>query len=147
IEGVNKNRDIWFVGYTQHYTAAVWMGFDRTDKNHVLSDYGGTAATLFSKVMSKALADKKSSALKKPEGVPELRKSIDPVKDLTATYQPEKNWIELNWSPLDGDKEYRLYRKSSIESEYIQINASSNVSVIDFAIVPDLTYSYYVIVY
>lgn len=147
IKGVNKNRDIWFVGYTPNYTAAVWMGFDRTDEEHVLSDYGGTAASLFAKVMAKALANKEPSSFQKPEGVPHLTRSVDSVRELTASFHPVNRWIEVSWLPLDGEKEYRLYRKSSAETDYIQINASSNVSVIDFAIEPGLTYSYYVVVY
>ncbi|WP_151733844.1 transglycosylase domain-containing protein [Paenibacillus tengchongensis] len=47
------NRDLWFVGYTPDWTAAVWMGFDRTDKEHVLYEGSGKAAALFAAVMSK----------------------------------------------------------------------------------------------
>ncbi|MDT3428061.1 penicillin-binding protein 2A [Paenibacillus forsythiae] len=49
------NRDIWFVGYTPEWTAAVWMGFDRTDRNHYITAGSGTAAALFSRVMESAL--------------------------------------------------------------------------------------------
>lgn len=49
------NRDLWFVGYTSRWTAAVWMGFDRTDKDNHMTTGSGTAAALFSKVMSKDL--------------------------------------------------------------------------------------------
>ncbi|MCJ8012669.1 PBP1A family penicillin-binding protein [Paenibacillus sp. KQZ6P-2] len=49
------NRDLWFVGYTPEWTAAVWMGFDRTDQNNYMTAGSGKAAALFSAVMSKAL--------------------------------------------------------------------------------------------
>jgi len=49
------NRDIWFVGYTPEWTAAVWMGFDRTNKDNYMTASSGIAAALFSNVMSKAL--------------------------------------------------------------------------------------------
>ncbi|WP_136607070.1 transglycosylase domain-containing protein [Paenibacillus dokdonensis] len=49
------NRDLWFVGYTPEWTAAVWMGFDRTDKDNFMTAGSGMAAALFSTVMSKAM--------------------------------------------------------------------------------------------
>ncbi|WP_150270331.1 transglycosylase domain-containing protein [Paenibacillus tepidiphilus] len=49
------NRDLWFAGYTPDWTAAVWMGFDRTDKEHVLYEGSGKAAALFAAVMSKVV--------------------------------------------------------------------------------------------
>ncbi|OKP81730.1 hypothetical protein A3844_25435 [Paenibacillus helianthi] len=48
------NRDLWFVGYTPAWTAAVWMGFDHTDKDNFMTAGSGMAAALFSNVMNKA---------------------------------------------------------------------------------------------
>ncbi|WP_256718251.1 transglycosylase domain-containing protein [Paenibacillus borealis] len=50
------NRDLWFVGYTLDWTAAIWMGFDRTDKDNYMTAGSGMAAALFSSVMNKAIA-------------------------------------------------------------------------------------------
>lgn len=57
LPGVNKeaNRDLWFVGYTSKWTAAVWMGFDRTDAEHYMRSGSGVAADLFASVMKRAL--------------------------------------------------------------------------------------------
>ncbi|HEY4429920.1 MAG TPA: PBP1A family penicillin-binding protein [Paenibacillus sp.] len=57
LPGVSKkaNRDLWFVGYTSEWTAAVWMGFDRTNKDNYMTEGSGKAAALFSTVMSNAL--------------------------------------------------------------------------------------------
>lgn len=49
------NRDLWFVGYTPEWTGAVWIGFDRTDKDHYMTAGSGQAAALFAAVMGKAL--------------------------------------------------------------------------------------------
>lgn len=54
--GSKANRDLWFVGYTSKWTAAVWMGFDRTDQDHYMTAGSGITAALFSRVMSKAVA-------------------------------------------------------------------------------------------
>ncbi|QWU18092.1 PBP1A family penicillin-binding protein [Paenibacillus sophorae] len=49
------NRDIWFVGYTPEWTAAVWMGFDRTDRDNYMTAGSGAAAALFARVMESVL--------------------------------------------------------------------------------------------
>ncbi|KWX75797.1 transglycosylase domain-containing protein [Paenibacillus jilunlii] len=53
------NRDLWFVGYTPDLTAAVWMGFDRTDKDNYMTAGSGKAAGLFSAVMNKVYASRR----------------------------------------------------------------------------------------
>ncbi|WP_019911986.1 transglycosylase domain-containing protein [Paenibacillus sp. HW567] len=52
------NRDLWFTGYTPDWTAAVWMGFDRTDKDNFISEGSGRAAALFAAVMNKAASER-----------------------------------------------------------------------------------------
>ena len=89
IKGVSGNRDIWFVGYTTQYSAAVWMGFADTNKDHILTESSGPAATMFSLVMTEALEGVKPSAFKKPSGVddaPPVKSSVDPVADVRAQY-------------------------------------------------------------
>jgi 1A family penicillin-binding protein len=41
--GLKGNKDAWFVGYTEKYTAAVWLGYDEKDMNRTnyLTSYGG----------------------------------------------------------------------------------------------------------
>ncbi|UWG99282.1 PBP1A family penicillin-binding protein [Dehalobacter sp. DCM] len=49
-------KDVWFVGYTPELTAAVWMGYDKTDKDHYLTISGGSGpAVVFREVLSRAL--------------------------------------------------------------------------------------------
>lgn len=147
IEGVGGNRDVWFVGYTSGYTAAVWMGFDHTDADHVMSDYSGVAASLFSKVMTKTLEGREPSKLTRPDNVKELTQQVGSVSGLTAEYVEEDGEIQIGWTPLEGGLEYRLYRKSSVQENYVQIVATSKNLVRDMSIVPGLTYSYYVVAY
>ncbi|KRE46662.1 transglycosylase domain-containing protein [Paenibacillus sp. Soil724D2] len=55
--GSGSAKDAWFVGYTPELTAAVWVGYDRTDKAHYLTTSGGAVpAVLFREMMSRALA-------------------------------------------------------------------------------------------
>jgi len=149
IEGVSGNRDIWFVGYTAQYSAAVWMGFADTDKDHILSDYSGMTAALFSHVLTQALEGSKSSALKKPKGVedvPPAKKAIEAVTDLKAEYVADSSEILINWTPMEDGLDYRLFRKLNSEP-YELILTTALTTVQDFNIKPGETYQYYVIAY
>lgn len=44
----SSNRDRWFCGYTSHYTAAVWVGYDQPEQIHLGTN---PAAQLWKKVM------------------------------------------------------------------------------------------------
>lgn len=44
----SSNRDRWFCGYTTHYTAAVWVGYDQPEQIHVGTN---PAAQMWKKVM------------------------------------------------------------------------------------------------
>ncbi|NOV04508.1 transglycosylase domain-containing protein [Paenibacillus planticolens] len=58
-EGISSGsaKDAWFVGYTPELTAAIWVGYDRTDKTHYLTTSGGAVpAVLFREIMNRALA-------------------------------------------------------------------------------------------
>lgn len=49
-------KDVWFVGYTPELTAAVWMGYDKTDTTHYLTTAGGSEpAVVFHEILSRAL--------------------------------------------------------------------------------------------
>ena len=45
----SSNRDRWFCGYTSHYTAAVWVGYDQPEQIYV--NVANPAALLWKKVM------------------------------------------------------------------------------------------------
>ncbi|MDA8233282.1 MAG: PBP1A family penicillin-binding protein [Clostridia bacterium] len=54
--GVGGNKDAWFVGYTPELVAAVWLGYDDTDRRHRLDIYGGSfPALIWREVMRAAL--------------------------------------------------------------------------------------------
>lgn len=56
IEGINGVKDQWFVGYTPGLVGAVWVGYDKTDKNHYLTTTSSEgAALIFRKFMEEAL--------------------------------------------------------------------------------------------
>jgi penicillin-binding protein 2A len=49
------SKDIWFVGYTPELTAAIWIGYDNTDKDHYLTSRSFVAASIFKQILSQAL--------------------------------------------------------------------------------------------
>lgn len=55
--GISKGaKDVWFVGYTPELTAAVWMGYDKTDRSHYLTTTGGSGpAVVFHEILSRVL--------------------------------------------------------------------------------------------
>lgn len=116
--GYKGIRDAWFVGYTPQYAAAVWIGFDQLDKQHVLNSSGGNhPAKLFKYVMEKALEDVPVEAFKKPSGVKDLEKPIPlpAIEDLQGFITLHKNLsltIDLVFTPLGeaGPIAYQIYR-------------------------------------
>lgn len=70
--GANGIKDAWFVGFTPELTAAVWIGYDQTDKNHYLTTGGAVPAAVFKEIMSRALRDVSASSFSVPDDyVPE----------------------------------------------------------------------------
>lgn len=47
----SSNRDRWFCGYTKHYTAAVWCGYNQPEQIYLTGSYANPAARLWKMVM------------------------------------------------------------------------------------------------
>ncbi|WP_276351445.1 transglycosylase domain-containing protein [Cohnella caldifontis] len=141
----SANRDVWFVGYTPELTAAVWMGYDSTDKNHLVKKSSGQAAAMFSAVMSKALEGKKKQSFPKPEGVAD-RQPVAGVTALSGAYDPTSVSIHLEWTAENAtDKTvYRVYRKGPSDGAFAKLAEAADPAFDDMAILPDQTYTYYV---
>ncbi|MBS4025006.1 MAG: hypothetical protein KGZ96_04945, partial [Clostridia bacterium] len=71
LRNLNGNRDAWFVGYTPELTAAIWIGYDRTDKNHFLSGvFGGNhPAMIFKATMEEALKNVPVTQFTRPSSI------------------------------------------------------------------------------
>ncbi|WEK55804.1 MAG: PBP1A family penicillin-binding protein [Candidatus Cohnella colombiensis] len=141
------NRDVWFVGYTPEWTAAVWFGYDSTDKDHFLTQYSGQAATMFSKVMSKALEGKKKQSFPVPGNLKPEQK-LEGVTGFTATYDPLYVSVGLSWNGIKGDGiTYKIYRKEQGEEEFSMYAEITDTVFDDMAFLPDQTLVYYVTAY
>ncbi|MFM1652226.1 PBP1A family penicillin-binding protein [Brevibacillus sp. B_LB10_24] len=109
------NKDAWFVGYTPQYVAAVWMGFDREDKQNVMADGSGKTADLFKAVFDQGLKGTSAGQFTPPEGTV---KHEEPKVEMTApklaavlAMENQKPKVVINWIGNEGlDLTYDLYR-------------------------------------
>ncbi len=147
LEGLKQYyRDVWFAGYTPEWTAAIWMGFDTTDSKHFVNGGSGRPAALFKEIMTKALAGKPVGQFQKPSGVPDLNEAPPGVTDLTASYDPNKKSVKLNWTAPKGDKlTYSVFRKAAKDAEYGEAFPSATTEFNDMTVKPGETYQYYVV--
>lgn len=112
IKGASK--DTWFVGYTDDVVGAVWMGYDRTDKQHYLKKGSSYPTRLFKDILTKSPL-KHATAFTPPESVRDLPKPIhlQAVNDLTSNviFKPLGLFtVRLTWTP-SSDKRlvYHIY--------------------------------------
>lgn len=127
--GYKGIRDAWFVGFTPQYAAAVWIGYDQLDKEHVLNSSGGNhPAKLFKYVMEKALEDVPVESFKKPPGVKDIEKPVPlpVIQDLRGFITLHGNFsltIDLEFTPLGetGPIAYQIYRTAgeTLERELV----------------------------
>ncbi|SFB13379.1 MULTISPECIES: transglycosylase domain-containing protein [unclassified Bacillus (in: firmicutes)] len=55
---IDGTKDQWFVGYTPNLVGAVWLGYDKTDRQHYLSTSSSeTVVPIFRAIMERSLDD------------------------------------------------------------------------------------------
>jgi penicillin-binding protein 2A len=72
------SKDIWFVGYTPELTAAIWVGYDNTDKDHYLTTGSSAAASIFNQILSQALINRPIVPFPVPSS---MTNEVSPKKD------------------------------------------------------------------
>ncbi|WP_411734959.1 PBP1A family penicillin-binding protein [Paenibacillus sp. M2] len=155
ISGNSANRDVWFVGYTPEWTAAVWMGYDNPDANHMLKNSSKLSAAFFAKVMGDALKGVPVKQFKAPAGgqapppVEEPEKPALSVSGLSGSYDPNAQTVSLSWTGTgDASTQYRIYRKETSEAQFTHlIDSIGATNAQDLSALPGLTYEYYVTAY
>ncbi|MUT67312.1 PBP1A family penicillin-binding protein [Paenibacillus sp. NEAU-GSW1] len=145
----SANRDAWFVGYTPEWTAAVWMGYDKTDKNHVLQKSSAQSAKMFAKVMTKAMKGMPVTSFGKPSSIPEEKKAPAAVTNFNAVFLEDQLKVQLSWEPLAESTgiTYQVYRKEASETKFSVFVDSLTPLVEDMSVFPGMTYEYYVVAY
>ncbi|WP_334071274.1 transglycosylase domain-containing protein [Paenibacillus sp. A14] len=150
----SKNRDVWFVGYTPEWTAAIWMGYDKPDKNHLLNGSSGQAAALFSAVMTEALEGVPvkdfpvPKNLKKEEPPKQEEAAVTKPANLSATYSPETGVVTLNWTGVSTEGAvYRIYRREASEADFSLYMEAAAPGAEDIGVTAGGSYEYYVKAY
>lgn len=152
-KGYESNyRDIWAVGYTPEWTAAVWTGFDKYDASkgmYIKKDYSGVANNIFRMVMQEGLSKKfgkPGSFPGAPKGTQQIEETNKQkgISDLSAQYNKDSKAVNLKWSAPDDKLSYQIYRKSSKENNYTTLTATSSTEFTDANVKPGETYEYYV---
>lgn len=145
VKDPSANRDAWFVGYTTEWTAAIWMGFPRTDENHYLKAKSGTPAAMFAESMTAALQGREATWFSKPQGVKDMPKPPQAVTDVATMYEDIERAVYVTWSTVGEGYEYHLYRKAADEEEFKRLNTSTEDLVRDLSVEYGKTYEYYVV--
>jgi penicillin-binding protein 2A len=142
-------KDAWFVGYTPEWTAAVWMGYDKTDINHILVTGSSQSAAFFAKVMQEAMKNVPKSSFGKPQQVVEEEEPPVTIANFQAVFMEEEMKVHLSWDPIqDGKVTYEVFRKEASEADFIQfVSALESTGVDDMSVFPGQTYEYYVVAY
>ena len=96
----NSNYDLWFVGYTPYYTAAVWTGYDK--ENESIRYYGSPAVKLWEKVMDKIHVGLPDKPFPNPGGLVTVNYCLD--SGLLAT---EYCKMDPRGSRVDSDKIFK----------------------------------------
>lgn len=93
--GSNGTKDAWFVGYTPELTAAIWLGYDKTDKDHYLTVSGGQVpATLFREMMTLLSKDAPVTAFEAPPGyVYPVQHKPEPQKKQEDDLDKLSDWL------------------------------------------------------
>lgn len=148
IKGLEKyNRDLWFVGYTPEWTAAVWMGFEKPDAKHYVNMSSGAPAALFKEVMQKSLAGKPVTQFERPKGVPDVTAPPKGISDLKAEYTAENRSVRLAWSSVGDNITYQLFRKDGGTAEFPSeplLSTTTNEAK-DISVMPGQAYDYAVV--
>lgn len=146
IKGIEQyDRDVWFVGYTPEWTAAVWEGFDKVDAKHYVTIGSGSPSAIFKEVMSKSLEGRPVTNFVKPDGVPDLKEPPKGITDLTAVYATETKLIKIAWTSLGEKIAYQLYRKGAKETEPKMLIQTPTAGIDDTSVSSGETYQYYVV--
>lgn len=141
-----ENRDVWFVGYTAEWTAAVWMGYDNTDAQHLLKKGSSQAASLFAKVMKPALASIPKQNFEKVEEEP-----VEVIKpemgQLSYTLDEESLKVVLNWSvAYEGDVVFEVFRMEQNSGNFTHFaETEGTLTIEDMSVFPGQNYQYYVV--
>jgi penicillin-binding protein 2A len=146
IKGIEKyDRDVWFVGFTPEWTAAVWQGFDQTDSQHYVTVGSGSTAVIFKEVMSKALKGKSVTPFVVPKDAIPLNPPVPIVSDFNVSIDEENQRIQLKWTSLGEKFSYEIYRKTLTDQEFVLWTETTASELTDEIVPSSEKLQYYIV--
>jgi penicillin-binding protein 2A len=147
------NKDIWFVGYTPEYVSALWIGYDRSDKDHYLNGGSSYPTRLTKKILTEIDRQRDlTAAFAKPEEVDEMPSPINlpEITNIRATYSFSGFSMpkgKITWDGSDDDRVvYRIYRdQPGINERVGEVTGKTEFEIEDVSIMKPG--SYYVVPY
>ncbi|MGG3622728.1 PBP1A family penicillin-binding protein [Bacillus gobiensis] len=136
VKGATK--DAWFAGFNPNVTGAIWMGYDKTDKEHYLKGGSQYPTKLFKDILTKA-GEGKNLAFQKPDDVKELDRPIRlaAVEKVTADYSFKALGfftVTLKWNNQEDDRViYRIYEKKDGNETLLESVKGENSFTISFS--------------
>jgi len=131
----NRNRDIWFSGFTNTFVASIWMGFDNPNVTHSFSnqDTSWIAARMFNAIGAEVskLYPSPLDSYKEPE------KQTVKVQDfkLEANYSDSNKNVILSWDFPTAAK-FKIYRNGEL------LHQTTNKTFENITIKQGETYTY-----
>ncbi|SFJ46190.1 transglycosylase domain-containing protein [Thermoflavimicrobium dichotomicum] len=135
-------KDVWFVGYTPQYVAAVNV-FNLQKPYAPISSK--VPASIFSEFMSEALEGVPAKDFPRPPGVVDPQPPAPETKEklaLTGHYNEESKAVELKWTDLGKDYSYQLLKGEGNPSTPVPV---SGTSYLDKDVKEGKTYAYQVV--
>lgn len=143
LPGVDRGfRDTWFVGYTPARTAAVWIGFDRTDEDHYVRSDSRYPARLFQRIMAAHPGVRSLTAFSRPEQVPELHPPPSPPQNVSVVYDRSDKGAVIRWERAGDHYVYRIYRRAENEDSFKLLQTAYSGEVRDFTVERGKRYEY-----
>lgn len=113
-------KDAWFAGFTPDFVTALWIGYDRSDREHYLLG-GSEYPTKLTKAILREVDKRKklTAAFEKPDDVADVPSPIElpKITNLKASYTFGGFSLvkgKLSWTGGDDDRiVYRVYRETA----------------------------------
>lgn len=122
----SMTKDAWFVGYTPEYVSALWMGYDRSDEDHYLTEGSRYPAGLTENILKEIDRYKDlSPTFTKPSDVKVVPKPIDLpiIENINVTFAFGGFKLlrgKLTWSgSADSRVVYHIYKVGEEIAEQI----------------------------
>ncbi|MEH7381527.1 PBP1A family penicillin-binding protein [Bacillus sp. JJ1533] len=110
-DGVEGVKDIWMVGYTPELVGAVWLGYDKTDKNHYLTNSSATAAAIFREMIQQSLRNVPPSSFNLQAFPPPVKKQETEWKKNNGQEEKKDQWKETKKKQKEEEKKRKKEEK------------------------------------